>query len=213
MNAKDLIRGLVIALVASGITLGVDRLLTSTEQVGAVSRPVAGNDRNQEIEAALARLESLLAERQLAPVERPRAPVEESSEPGPDEEPVADEQIREVLERLDAIERLFRLPPVVMKDQQPLDRLRPPNAQAIHAAIELKVTDRRASELDLHMRTMQEMVERFGFPEETGACNGGGCEFYWKYELPSADPEDPHYFAVYFTDGRVAWTEGAFRGG
>ena len=48
-----------------------------------------------------------------------------------------------------------------MRELQPLDRLRAPDILAIRAAIELREVDRKASEFDLRMRTMPEVVERF----------------------------------------------------
>jgi len=124
---------------------------------------------------------------------------------------IVPDEIQEVLERLTAIERKLSMRPAIVHELQPLDRLRTPDTVAIRAAMELKAVDREAFEFDLHMRTMHEIVERFGYPTKAGAC-ADNCEVYWRYELPSANPESPNYFCVYFTGSLVTWTESRWTG-
>ncbi|MCP4967247.1 MAG: hypothetical protein GY926_18700 [bacterium] len=101
------------------------------------------------------------------------------------------DKIQTILERLTAIEHRLSVRPAIVRELLPLDRQRTPDMVAILAAIELQQSDRGASEFDLHMRTMHEMVERFGYPNETGAASGGASDVYWRYEVPPPEPDLP----------------------
>lgn len=200
--------GLLIALTASILTLGAREVL-----VGPAGQPVASAAARRtgggvEFENAIARLKALLESERYQSVERISSPADSPAArrvvAGP---PVVADTTQEILDRLAAIERKLSVRPTVVRELQPLDRLRAPDLEAIRAAVDLKKADREASEFDLHMRTMQEIVERFGYPSEAAACGGDNCDVFWKYEVPSTDPENSNRFSVVFQGGLVVWTE------
>ena len=211
METPELLKGLLIALTASALTLGAHTVLINpveSERVEAIPVQDVGGNR---IERVLERLEAFLEshESQLANADSLAViPTNRRVSVGAGDVPYEAQQI---LERLTAIEHQLSVRPRIVREMRPLDRHRAPDILAIRAAIDLREVDREAFESDLHMRTMHEIVERFGYPSETET-SGNQCEVYWKYELPSTDPENPNYFALYFAGGLVSraksrWTD------
>ena len=207
MKTPEFLSGLLIALVASGLTLGFHQVLAAPEEPRTESVVPHSEGRDAEILEAIARLEAMVSDLRLQRVEGSGQAVEAlETNRVPIELSGTSNEIQQILERLEAMERRLSVSAPVLRDLEPLDRLRSMDVEAIRSAIQLRTVDRQALERDLHMRTMYEIVERFGYPTETGP-GGSNSEMYWQYDLPSSNPENPNYFSLYFTGGLVTYTK------
>ncbi|MEM1450016.1 MAG: hypothetical protein AAF957_17145 [Planctomycetota bacterium] len=202
----ELLKGLLVALGASVFTLVAHGLFVASPPSNAQEPARVRVDTSSRVDALLARVEALLdrEETQLA------APRPESAFPARARVPAGPEdtlvESGEILERLAAIERALQRRPPSADVHERLNRLHGPDVAAIKAAIDLRAIDREAADSNLTMRTMGEIVELFGYPSKTDAC-ANRCDLYWRYDLPSAHPENPNYFTVYFIGGRSVWVE------
>lgn len=208
---QDVLRGFAIAIAASVITLFVHDLLEPPPVAGAtgpIDRDVVPYDGVLE---ALARIEERLDSR--AELARPgpghaAAPRTAASPTSGDASPSSPRDLDGVIARLAAIEAVLRARPALAPEFPTLDRMRAMDVPAIREVIELRSVDREAAEWDLHLRTMTEIVERFGYPSHSNACSGSNCDLYWRYDLPSANRDNRNYFSLYFVGNLVAWFEG-----
>ena len=198
---------MLLALTSSALTLGAYQVFVAPVEPRVVAAVLTRGGSASEIESVLARLEVLLENQPPLLVGTGSLAGAPTNRRVAADQPNEQDDTLEILERLAAIERKLSVRPFVVRDPQPLDRLRAQDSHAIRAAIQLREVDRETFRFDIRMRTMHEIVERFGYPGETAACGNDSCEVYWRYEIPSADPENPNFLCLYFTGGLVMFTE------
>ena len=205
----ELLKGLLIALAASGLTLGAHQLFVAKAVPTQASAVPAPGARDDEVMRAIARLGDLLMQQHPQLAGDLSVPAEAFTGRRVAEGSPSDlNEFQEILERLAVIELKLRARPTIVRELQPLNRLRVPDVAAIRAAIAFHERDRESFEFDLHMRTMQEIVQRFGYPGIAAASGGGNSDVYWEYALPSKDPDNnPNHLTVYFKGGLVVWIE------
>ncbi|MCA8968803.1 MAG: hypothetical protein KDC95_03440 [Planctomycetes bacterium] len=56
------------------------------------------------------------------------------------------------------------------------------------------------------MRTMHEIVDRFGYPQKAAASGGGQSDVCWRYWVTGENPEASPSLTFNFLGGRVMWT-------
>lgn len=192
-----LLRAAAIALAAGAVSAVATAMLLQAPPTPPV------HDATDE---AFARIEALLEDWRPSLVDAAAARTTEASEAvtAIERTPVGSsavelrlQQIEATLQRLD--EALLTRPP---NEPAPIARHTPINYAEIAALHASAQRDRTKAQQSTVFLTAQEVVRRFGYPDEIGPA-GGNDDFFWKYAAPAGTSQGG--MMIVFRNGYVAY--------